>query len=270
MNILLVEDEKKIVDFVCCGFREQGVPRDRDAGWLEIHLFRRHQLDDVQPERGPVRAGEHGLQQQISGGAPEVDFAAEAVGGRYRGYVPHSRGLGAGKGRGGCVRFLGVDLGWVNGATGLAALEFRDGALHLVALELAADHEAVLAWVRAQAGDGPALVAVDAPTIIRNPSGQRPGERLLNSAFRKYGLGCHPANLGRPFAGKTNAFAAALEAMPEIGRVLRPICRMLGAPVALATAVAERPARPERPWPPAGKVAKPAERWPWEDFIKID
>ena len=24
MNILLVEDEKKIVDFVCCGFREQG------------------------------------------------------------------------------------------------------------------------------------------------------------------------------------------------------------------------------------------------------
>lgn len=64
--------------------------------------------------------------------------------------------------------------------------------------------------------------------------------------------------------------AAALEAMPEIGRVLRPICLMLGAPVALATAVAERPARPERPWPPAGKVAKPAERWPWEDFIKID
>ena len=119
------------------------------------------------------------------------------------------------------MRFLGVDLGWVNGATGLAALEFRSGVLHLVAIELAADHECVLAWIRAQAGDGPALVAVDAPTIIRNPSGQRPGERLLNSAFRKYGLGCHPANLGRPFAGKTNAFAAALEAMgfahaPEI------------------------------------------------------
>ena len=43
----------------------------------------------------------------------------------------------------------------------------------------------------------------------------------MNAAFRKYGLGCHPANLGRPFAAKTNAFAAALEELgfahaPEI------------------------------------------------------
>jgi len=111
------------------------------------------------------------------------------------------------------MRFLGVDLGWVNGATGLAALDWDPaaGVLRLSSLELAADHGAVLAWVRAQAGDGPALVAVDAPTIIRNPSGQRPAERLLNAAFRRYGLGCHPANLGRPFAARTNAFAAALE-----------------------------------------------------------
>jgi two-component system OmpR family response regulator len=28
MNILLIEDEKKIVDFVCCGFREQGFTID--------------------------------------------------------------------------------------------------------------------------------------------------------------------------------------------------------------------------------------------------
>jgi DNA-binding response OmpR family regulator len=28
MNILLVEDEKKIVDFVCYGFREQGFTVD--------------------------------------------------------------------------------------------------------------------------------------------------------------------------------------------------------------------------------------------------
>ena len=31
MNILLVEDEKKIVDFVCCGFREQGFTIDHSA-----------------------------------------------------------------------------------------------------------------------------------------------------------------------------------------------------------------------------------------------
>ncbi|MFM8331233.1 MAG: response regulator, partial [Candidatus Methylumidiphilus sp.] len=31
MNILLVEDEKKIVDFVCSGFREQGFTVDHSA-----------------------------------------------------------------------------------------------------------------------------------------------------------------------------------------------------------------------------------------------
>ena len=31
MNILLVEDEKKIVDFVCCGFREQGFTVDHSG-----------------------------------------------------------------------------------------------------------------------------------------------------------------------------------------------------------------------------------------------
>lgn len=34
MNILLVEDEKKIVDFVCCGFREQGFTVDHAADGL--------------------------------------------------------------------------------------------------------------------------------------------------------------------------------------------------------------------------------------------
>jgi predicted RNase H-like nuclease len=107
--------------------------------------------------------------------------------------------------------FLGVDLGWVNGATGLAALEFRGESLRLKALGLAADHPEVLRWIRDQAADGPAMIAIDAPTIIRNATGQRPGERLLNAALRCYGLNCHPANLGRPFAWKTTQFSLALE-----------------------------------------------------------
>jgi predicted RNase H-like nuclease len=108
------------------------------------------------------------------------------------------------------MQFLGVDLGWVNGATGLASLEFRGDTLALRALDLATTHAEVLAWIRAQAGDGPALIAIDAPTIIRNAAGQRPGERQLNAAVRKYGLNCHPANLGRPFASKTTAFSDQL------------------------------------------------------------
>jgi len=100
----------------------------------------------------------------------------------------------------------------VNGATGLAALEFRGDSLHLKALSLAADHPEVLRWIREQVGDGDAMLAIDAPTIIRNATGQRPGERLLNAEMRRYGLNCHPANLGRPFAEKTTQFSLALEA----------------------------------------------------------
>jgi predicted RNase H-like nuclease len=107
--------------------------------------------------------------------------------------------------------FLGIDLGWVNGATGLAALEFRNGVLKLKAHGLAATHPEVLTWIREQVGDGPAMLAIDAPTIIRNAAGQRPGERLINAEFRKFGLNCHPANLGRPFAQNTVGFSEALE-----------------------------------------------------------
>ncbi|MDE3196802.1 MAG: DUF429 domain-containing protein [Acidobacteriota bacterium] len=106
--------------------------------------------------------------------------------------------------------FLGIDLGWVNGATGLAAMKLRDGRLELIALGLGRDHAEVLRWIREQAAEGPALIAIDAPTIIRNAAGQRPGERELNAAVRRYGLNCHPANLGRPFAAKVTAFSEAL------------------------------------------------------------
>ena len=109
--------------------------------------------------------------------------------------------------------FLGIDLGWSNGASGLAALRLVDGALHLIALDLALDHETVLRWIDTQAAGSPALIAIDAPTIIRNAAGQRACERQLNAAYRKFGLGCHPANLGRPFAPKTSQFARTLEAM---------------------------------------------------------
>lgn len=107
--------------------------------------------------------------------------------------------------------FIGIDLGWVNGATGLAALEFRAETLHLRAFGLGRTHADVLRWIADQVADGPAMLAIDAPTIIRNAAGQRPGERLLNAEYRKFGLGCHPANLGRPFAAGTNAFSQALE-----------------------------------------------------------
>ena len=59
---------------------------------------------------------------------------------------------------------------------------------------------------------------------------------------------------------------AALDAAPGVGRILRPLCRMLGLPVALARAASDPPAPESRPWPPVIKPVVPATRWPWQDF----
>lgn len=40
-----------------------------------------------------------------------------------------------------------------------------------------------------------ALLAVDAPLIVRNESGQRPCEAQLNADFRRHHAGAHPSNL---------------------------------------------------------------------------
>lgn len=109
------------------------------------------------------------------------------------------------------MRFVGVDLGWTTGSTGLAQLLLRDGAVELLSVALARDQKTALAWILEQTNGNSAIIAIDAPTIIRNPAGQRPGERQLNVVFRRHLLNCHPANLSRPFAPATTGFAAALE-----------------------------------------------------------
>jgi predicted RNase H-like nuclease len=54
------------------------------------------------------------------------------------------------------------------------------------------------------------MLAIDAPTIIRNAAGQRPGERLLNAGFRKYGLGVSSGESWTAFCGEDNRVLAGL------------------------------------------------------------
>ncbi len=108
------------------------------------------------------------------------------------------------------MRFLGIDLGWQGKPSGVACLEEQGGVLRLVSLDRLATIPEVLAWVKREAGQGPAVAGVDAPTVIANKTGQRPAERELNAVFRKFDAGCHPANLGRPWAKNVLAFSAAL------------------------------------------------------------
>jgi predicted RNase H-like nuclease len=96
-------------------------------------------------------------------------------------------------------RFVGVDLGWYGKPSGLASIGLEDGALHLRAIERLESLDEIFDWIRNESGSGSAVVAVDAPLVIRNLTGIRGAERDLNLDFRRFHAGCHAANLGRPF-----------------------------------------------------------------------
>ncbi|MEO1519428.1 MAG: DUF429 domain-containing protein [Cyanobacteria bacterium J06633_2] len=112
------------------------------------------------------------------------------------------------------MKFIGVDLGWSSGATGLCCLEYQaaDASLRIEAMACQGAIADILTWIDDHApGHFPAVVAVDAPTLIPNETGMRVPDKLAHKYFGKYHAGCYPANLGRPFAERTIGFGQSLE-----------------------------------------------------------
>jgi predicted RNase H-like nuclease len=111
------------------------------------------------------------------------------------------------------MKFLGIDLGWSSGASGLCCLLWSNGSLHLLDLSLKQAITDIHIWVdKWTSSTEPAMVAVDAPTLIPNATGMRLPDKLTHQHFRHYHAGCYPANLGRPFAQRTVDFGLSLEA----------------------------------------------------------
>lgn len=110
------------------------------------------------------------------------------------------------------MKFLGIDLGWVSGASGLCCLDWQAG-LQLLDLDRRESIADVLAWVDTWVPPGESgMIAVDAPTLISNTTGMRLADRLAHRCFGRYHAGCYPANLSRPFATRTTSFGLSLEA----------------------------------------------------------
>lgn len=106
---------------------------------------------------------------------------------------------------------LGVDLGWQGKPTGLAAAMVQDRRVVLTEVTRIEDPNEILRWIEDRAG-ADCVCAVDAPLVIPNATGIRLGERELNARFQRHHAGCHPANLGRPFAAYVTGFSRSLEA----------------------------------------------------------
>ncbi len=97
--------------------------------------------------------------------------------------------------QGDAMYFVGVDLAWGdNKPTGLAVLD--DGG-RLVTVSAARDDDEIVAAL-AQYVAGDCLVAIDAPLVVVNPTGNRPCEAALNRDFARFDAGAHPSNTGKP------------------------------------------------------------------------
>lgn len=111
------------------------------------------------------------------------------------------------------MKFLGIDLGWSSGASGLCCLDLKDGQLRLLDLDRKESIAEILTWIDTWVQqEEPAIIAVDAPTLIPNATGMRLPDKLTHKYFGKYHAGCYPANLSLPFAQRTVDFGLALEA----------------------------------------------------------
>jgi predicted RNase H-like nuclease len=85
---------------------------------------------------------------------------------------------------------VGIDLAWSTGVTGLAAL---DGTGRLATLGRATTDDQIDAWLASLPGT-PSVVAVDAPLVVPNQTGQRPAETMIGRAYGPFGASAHSAN----------------------------------------------------------------------------
>ena len=91
--------------------------------------------------------------------------------------------------------YVGVDLAWKDSSrTGLAAV---DGAGRLTASGVVKSDDEIAAWIEAHAPRAQ-VVAVDAPLIVPNASGQRVAEKMIGQAFGRYGASAHSASRSNP------------------------------------------------------------------------
>ncbi|MEH2405661.1 DUF429 domain-containing protein [Nostoc sp.] len=110
------------------------------------------------------------------------------------------------------MKFIGIDLGWRSQPSGLCCLEWVDGQLQLLDLDRKDAIADILLWIdQSVKPDEPAIIAVDAPTLIPNANGSRLPDKLSHKYFGKYHAGCYPANQNLPFAERTINFGLELE-----------------------------------------------------------
>lgn len=91
---------------------------------------------------------------------------------------------------------VGIDLAWRGGKNTSAAsiAQLEDNELHVVKVIPSIAKWSDVLWLVSELDDLRGI-AIDAPLIIRNTSGQRSCERELNREYGSRFAGAHPSNL---------------------------------------------------------------------------
>jgi predicted RNase H-like nuclease len=105
------------------------------------------------------------------------------------------------------VNFVGVDLAWGERArTGLCV----SAGGRVTASTTCRTMDDIAGWIRRYSSSD-CLVAIDAPLIVRNPTGRRRCEAEISRCFGRHEAGTHPSNLAKScFAGGGRARQLAL------------------------------------------------------------
>lgn len=117
--------------------------------------------------------------------------------------------------------FIGIDLAWKSERNPSGAVVLRqqeDGAALIDVAAPLRSLDEVLAYV-AEHEKRPSVVAVDAPLIIVNPTGQRVCERLIGKCYGARDASCHTSNRALYPEPASARFVDALAAMGYVHAV---------------------------------------------------
>lgn len=103
--------------------------------------------------------------------------------------------------------WVGIDLAWgTRNPSGLAMLEWREDRLCEVApTQLGYSDEEICLSIAERDVCDTLIIAIDAPLVVPNLTGERPVEGEMRRRFARYHAACHPANrrlLGEPPRGE--------------------------------------------------------------------
>jgi predicted RNase H-like nuclease len=120
--------------------------------------------------------------------------------------------------------FVGLDLAWgEKNSTGVAVVDSDGRLLHVGAAQ---DDASIEAAVEPYVS-GDCLVAIDAPLIVKNPTGHRPCEAALNRDFQRFEAGARPVFAEKPEfhdpRGARIATALTLDINPASGSKRRAV-----------------------------------------------